>query len=58
MVVPQTMVQLAPRVAAVLDQGGAHLVHFADFSPGVVDVGEHHGGAAKDTVFQRYAFIN
>ena len=36
---------------AFFHQCGAHLVHFADFRPGVIDIGKHHGGAAKHTVF-------
>lgn len=43
---------------AVADQGGAHLVHFADFGPWVVDVRENHGGSAKDALFQGDPFID
>ena len=41
---------------AVFDQGRADLVHFSDFCSGVVDVGEDHGRAAEDAVFQGDAF--
>ena len=58
MVVPQTMVQLAPSVAPVFNEGGSHLVHLADFRPGVVDVGEDHGRAAEDAVFQGHSFVD
>ena len=43
---------------ALPDKGGADLVHLADFGAGVVDIGENHGGAAEDAVFQRDAFID
>ena len=37
---------------------GAHLIHFANFGPGVVDIGEYHRGAAENTVFKGDAFID
>ena len=43
---------------ASFDEGGTHLVHFADFRPGIVDVGEDHRGAAENAVFQGDAFID
>ena len=43
---------------ASFDKGGANLIHFADFRAWVVDVGEDHGGAAKNTVFQCDTFID
>jgi len=36
----------------------SHLVHLADFCPGVVDVGKNHRGSAKYAVLQGDAFIN
>ena len=39
-------------------KSGPNLVHFRDFGPGIVDVGEHHGGAAKNTVLQGHPFID
>jgi len=46
------------KCCAFFDEGGADLVHLADFGPGVEDVGEDHRGAAKDAVFQGDAFID
>ena len=43
---------------ALFDEGGAHLVHFADFSPRVVYVGEYHRRAAENAVFKCNTFIN
>ena len=43
---------------AFLDEGGADLVHLGNLSPGVVDVGEDHGRAAEDAVFQGHAFVD
>jgi len=43
---------------ALFDEGGAHLVHFADFRPGVVDVGEDHRRTAEDAVFEGDAFVD
>ena len=37
---------------------GAHLIHFADFRPWVVDVGKDHRRAAENAVFQGDAFVN
>ncbi len=42
----------------LFDEGRTHLVHFADFRPGIIDIGKNHGRAAKNAIFQRYAFIN
>ena len=36
----------------------AHLIHLADFRPGIVNVGEDHRGAAENAVFQGDAFID
>jgi len=43
---------------AFFDEGGTHLVHFADFRTRVEDVGKDHRGAAEDAVFQGDAFVN
>jgi len=43
---------------AVLDERGPHLVHLSDFGAGVIDVREDHRWAAKDAVFQGYAFVD
>ena len=43
---------------SLFDEGGAHLIHFADFCTGIVDVGKDHGWAAEDAVFQCDAFID
>lgn len=43
---------------ALLDKGGAHLVHFGDFRAGVEDVGEDHRGSTEDAVFEGHAFID
>lgn len=43
---------------ALFDEGGTHLVHLANFRPGVVDIGKDHRRAAEDTVFQSDAFID
>ena len=43
---------------AFFDEGGADLVHFGDFRPGIVDVGEDHGWTAEDAVFEGHAFID
>ena len=39
-------------------QRRAHLIHLADFRPGVVDVGKDHRGAAENTIFQCNTFID
>lgn len=38
-------------------EGGADLVHFADFRPWIINVGENHGRPTKNAVFQDNAFI-
>lgn len=43
---------------AFLHQRGAELVHLADGSARVVDVGKDHRRAAKNVVFQRDALVN
>ena len=43
---------------AVFNQGGTYLIHLPNFGPGIVDIGKHHGRAAKNTVFQGDAFVN
>ena len=43
---------------ALFNERGSHLVHFADFRPGVVDVGKNHGRTAEDAVFQGDPFVD
>ena len=49
---------VGPQGGAFLDEAWADLVHLGDFRPWVDDVGEDHGGAAEDAVFQGNAFID
>jgi len=49
---------VGPEGGAFFDEGGAHLVHLADFGAGVEDVREDHRRAAKDAVFEGDAFID
>ena len=49
---------VGPQGGAFLDEGGADLVHLGDFRPWIVDVGEDHGRAAEDAIFQGDAFID
>jgi hypothetical protein len=51
------MVQLAPSVAPFFNKCRAYLIHFADFRPGIVDIGKNHRRSAEDTIIQRDAFI-
>jgi len=49
---------VGPQGGAALDEGGADLIHLSDFGAGVEDVGEDHGRAAEDAVFQGDTFVD
>lgn len=49
---------VGPQGRAFLDKGGADLVHLGDFRPGIEYVGEDHGGAAEDAIFEGDTFVN
>ena len=42
----------------LLDAGGTNLIHFTDFSPGVVDVGKDHGWTAENPILQGHTLID
>jgi hypothetical protein len=42
---------------AFLDQSRPYLIHLANFSPGIVNIGKDHGRAAKNSVFKGHTFI-
>ena len=42
----------------MLNQGGSDLVHLSNLGPGVVNIGEDHGRATEDSVFQVDAVID
>ncbi len=41
-----------------LHMRGTNLIHFTDFRPGIIDVGEDHRRAAEDAVFESDTLIN
>ncbi len=46
------------KCCAFFDEGGADLVHFADFRSRVIDVCKDHRGTAENAVLQGDAFID
>ena len=45
-------------VAPLPEAGGTDLIHFADFSPEVVDIGKDHGRTAENPILQGHALID
>lgn len=48
---------VGPQSGALLDEGGANLIHLGDFRPWVIYVGEDHRRSAENAVFECDAFI-